>query len=205
MFKLYAKKREAVRAVQWLGGKTPELVELLGQHGHYNADSQQLELGNGWYARVGDWILSASGEDVTVIGDEVFRKIYEEINAAGSALLPTDSDPPLETEIADLRCRFVVLEERARLDARAQAFLRSDLRVREGDYCVIDGFPTRVSSISHEGKWTYFNGRNVIEPFRVPPSDDVQRLYTVAEVAEIIAKVRQEGSPVEAHAVEVPS
>ena len=99
---------------------------------------------------------------------------------------------PLESEVADLRRRLVAVEERVRLDANAHAFLRGDLRVREGDYCVIDGFPTRVTSISSGGKWTYFNGHNVIEPFRVPPSDDVQRLYTVAEVAEIVAKARQE-------------
>ena len=99
---------------------------------------------------------------------------------------------PLEVEVADLRRRLAALEARVRLDANADAFLRSDPRVREGDYCLIDGFPTRVSSISSEGKWTYFDGRHVTEPFRVPPSDDIQRLYTVGEVAEIVAKVRQE-------------
>ena len=98
----------------------------------------------------------------------------------------------LEIEVADLRRRLVSVEERVRLDANAHAFLRSDPRVREGDCCLIDGFPTRVSSISSQGKWTYFDGRNSVEPFRVPPSDDIQRLYTTAEVAEIIAKVRQE-------------
>lgn len=99
---------------------------------------------------------------------------------------------PLEIEVVDLRRRLAEVEERVRLDANARAFLSGIPRVRQGDYCVIDGFPTRVTSISSEGKWTYFNGRNVTEPFRVPPSDDIQRLYTVAEVAEIVAKVRQE-------------
>lgn len=99
---------------------------------------------------------------------------------------------PLEIEVADLRRRLAAVEERVRIDANAHAFLRGDPRVLEGDYCLIDGFPTRVASISSEGKWTYFNGRNSVEPFRVPPSDDVQRLYTVAEVAEIVAKVRRE-------------
>jgi hypothetical protein len=100
---------------------------------------------------------------------------------------------PLEAEVVDLRRRLTALEDRVRIDAHAQAFLRGESRVREGDYCVIDGFPTRVTSISSEGKWTYFNGQNVIEPFRVPPSDDIERLHTRAEVAEIVAKVRQEG------------
>lgn len=99
---------------------------------------------------------------------------------------------PLETEVADLRRKLDSLAERARIDAHAEAFLRGSHPVREDDYCVINGFPTRVSSISSEGKWTYFNGHNVIKPFRVPPSDDIQRLYTIEEVAEIVAKVRQE-------------
>lgn len=105
----------------------------------------------------------------------------------------------LEAEVADLRRRLAALEERVRLDANADAFLHSEHRVREGDYCLIDGFPTRISSISREGigKWTYFNGHNVIEPFRVPPSDNVQRLYTVAEVAEVVAKVRAQCNAIE--------
>ena len=91
--KLYAKRREPIHAVQWIGGaKTPELIELLGDRGHYNADSQQLELGNGWYARVGDWITSTSGEDLAVIGDETFRKIYEEVDESGRVLLPSDDE-----------------------------------------------------------------------------------------------------------------
>jgi len=85
--KHYAKRREPIRAVQWIGGeKTPELIELLGERGHYNADSQQLELGDGWYARIGDWITSTSGEDLAVIGDETFRKIYEEVDAIGQLI-----------------------------------------------------------------------------------------------------------------------
>ena len=97
----------------------------------------------------------------------------------------------LEEEVAALRAQLDDLAERVRLDAVAGAFLRGEHTVREGDYAVIDDFPTRVSSIASNGKWTYFNGRNVTEPFRVPPSDDIQRLYTVAEVAEIVAKARK--------------
>lgn len=84
------------------------------------------------------------------------------------------------------------MTERVRLDAVAQAFLqgaRGADAVRDGNYAVIDGFPTRVSIASDGiGKWSYFDGRNYTEPFRVPPSDEVQRLYTAAEVAEILAK-----------------
>lgn len=99
---------------------------------------------------------------------------------------------PLETEVADLRRKLDALAERVRIDAHARAFLHGQHSVHEGDCCLIDGHPTRVSRISSEGKWTYFNGNNVIEPFRVPPSDDIRRLYTIEEVAEIVAKVRQE-------------
>jgi hypothetical protein len=90
--KCYAKKRESVRAVQWHGGeKTPELIELLGQRGHFNAETGQLELGSGWYARPSDWILSASGEDLSVISDEVFRQIYEEVDETGR-VMPSDDE-----------------------------------------------------------------------------------------------------------------
>lgn len=98
----------------------------------------------------------------------------------------------LEEEIVRLRAQLDGLAERVRLDAVAQAFLqgaRGADAVRDGNYAVIDGFPTRVSIASDGiGKWSYFDGRNYTEPFRVPPSDDVQRLYTAAEVAEILAK-----------------
>lgn len=99
---------------------------------------------------------------------------------------------PLEAEVADLRGRLAEVEERVRLDATAHEFLRGEFRVRQGDYFLINGFPTRLESISSEGRWTYFNGRSGVEPFRVPPSNDIQRLYTAAEVAEIAVKVRQE-------------
>ena len=98
----------------------------------------------------------------------------------------------LEDQIAALRVQLEELAERVRLDAVADAFLRADHAVRDGDYAVIEGFPTRVSISSDSvGKWTYFNGHNVTEPFRVPPSDDIERLYTVAEVAEIVSRSRK--------------
>ena len=190
--KHYAKKREPVRAVQWTGEMTSEMTELLGDR-HISVDGdRQLVFANakgpGRCARAGDWIVSFSGEDLGLVGADEFHDAYEEV--AEFDVFRTE----LEIEVADLRRRFTSLEERVRLDATAHAFLRGDQRVREGDYCLIDGFPTRVSSISSQGKWTYFNGRNSVEPFRVPPSDDIQRLYTAAEVAEIVSKARQEGS-----------
>lgn len=97
----------------------------------------------------------------------------------------------LEEEIIMLRRQLEDLAERVRLDDVADAFMRGEHVVRAGDCVVIAGLLTRVGNISSEGKWTYFNGRNVVEPFRVPPSDDIERLYTIAEVAEIVAKARK--------------
>ncbi len=97
----------------------------------------------------------------------------------------------LEAEVEVLRQQLEALGKRVRIDAAAQAFLEGEHPVREGDYCVIDGFPTHLDSVSRTGAWTYYNGKNQIEPYRVPPSEDIQRLYTIAEVAEIIAKARQ--------------
>lgn len=98
---------------------------------------------------------------------------------------------PLELEVADLRRRLNEVADRVRIDANADAFLRGDLRVRSGDYCLINGHPTQAHIAEHDGRWTYHNGHNTIEVFRVPPSDDIQRLFTTAEVAEIVDKVRK--------------
>ena len=93
MKKSYAKKREAVGAVQWTGEMTSDVTELVGERKiSIDGDIHQLVLGNGWYARVGDWIVSSSGEDLTVIGDEVFRKVYEEIDETARSMPPSDAE-----------------------------------------------------------------------------------------------------------------
>lgn len=83
--KSYAKKRETVRAVQWTGSMTPEMTELIGERQVYINGERQLMFSNtkgpGRFAREGDWLMSTSGEDLTVIGDDVFRKTYEEVAA----------------------------------------------------------------------------------------------------------------------------
>lgn len=96
----------------------------------------------------------------------------------------------LEDEIVDLRVRLDALAERVRLDAVALRFLTGDHAIREGDYFLLDGhFPTRLDSVCRgTGKWTYFNGRNTTEPFRIPDALDHRRLYTIEEVAEILGK-----------------
>jgi hypothetical protein len=80
--KRYAKKREAVRAVQWRGEMTAEIRDLIGMRLGIGIERQQLTLGKAC-ARVGDWILSSSGEYLTVIDDAVFRRFYEEVDPAG--------------------------------------------------------------------------------------------------------------------------
>lgn len=96
----------------------------------------------------------------------------------------------LEDEIVELRLRLDALSERVRLDAVALRFLTGDHAIREGDYFLLDGrFPTRLQSVSgHDGKWTYFDGRHLTEPFRVPGPEEHRRLYTIEEVAEIIGR-----------------
>jgi hypothetical protein len=95
----------------------------------------------------------------------------------------------LEREVAELRKRLTCLEERVRLDGAAERFLAGDDEIREGDFFLLfrGRQATRLDSISSCGKWTYHDpNRGYIEPHDVPT--DVQRLYTRAEVAEILAK-----------------
>ena len=92
--KHYAKKRNTVRAVQWLGELTPDVGTLVndGDRSVVIDAQQQLRLGSGWYVRVGDWICSTSGEDLSVISAETFRELYEEVDETGRAMPPTDAE-----------------------------------------------------------------------------------------------------------------
>lgn len=90
--KHYAKRREPIRAAQWTGELTPGVTELIGQREVHVDGDRQLILGNGWLARVGDWIYSTSGEDLSVVSNEVFCKIYEEVSARGRSVPPTDDE-----------------------------------------------------------------------------------------------------------------
>jgi hypothetical protein len=81
--KHFAKKREMIRAVQWTGEMTPDVVEMLGDRKTCFHGDRQLRLGDGWYACVGDWICTVTvGRGIAVLSDEVFRKVYEEVDAA---------------------------------------------------------------------------------------------------------------------------
>lgn len=96
----------------------------------------------------------------------------------------------LETEVAMLKQQLARIEERVRLDAVAEAFAAGRHEVRQGDYFILCGeMPTRLTNVSSDGRWTYFGGQYVLESFHVP---EHERLYTIAEVAEIVAKLRKE-------------
>lgn len=104
----------------------------------------------------------------------------------------------LEEEIKILRERLETLTARVRLTATAERFLAGNHEIRGGD-CVRldDGFATNVYDINeHDGKWLYRDRRgHQIEAFRVPPEDGIERLYTIAEVAEIVGLQTTATSP----------
>jgi gamma-glutamyltranspeptidase len=98
----------------------------------------------------------------------------------------------LSDEIAELRAKLASLAERVRLHETADAFLRSDHVIREGDYFLYyKEFATKLTNVNSEGKWTFFDGHHSVEPHRIPDQADHARLYTIAEVAEIVAQARK--------------
>lgn len=103
-----------------------------------------------------------------------------------------ENESPLEAEVRELREQLDVIAERVRIGAVADAFLRNEHTIREGDYFLLDkSRATKLYSVeSSTGKWTYVghDGRT-IEPFKVPDQADHERLYTIAEVAEVCAKL----------------
>ena len=96
----------------------------------------------------------------------------------------TELEKRLRTLQAEMRDRA----ERVRLDAVTRSFLSGEHEIREGDVFLLwKSTPTKLTNVSSEGKWTYFDGVHTIEPFRIPDKGDHERLYTIAEVAEILA------------------
>lgn len=96
MIQSFAKKREAIGAVRWTGEVTPEMTELLGDRSVTVDGDRSLVFSNdkgpGRFARAGDWICSTSGEDLFVVGDEIFRAVYEAVDETGRSLPPTDAE-----------------------------------------------------------------------------------------------------------------
>ena len=97
----------------------------------------------------------------------------------------------LQSEIDQLRAQLDALEQRVRIHDAAESFIAGEREIREGDYMLADGFPTRLDDVSSEGKWTYRDRHKYAEHGRRP---EAERLYTVAEVAEIVARVAGRGA-----------
>lgn len=103
----------------------------------------------------------------------------------------------LEDEVAALREKLVELTERVRLTATAERFLAGDHEIKRGDYFVKWGAhgggdePSRLSYITSDGKWCYGN----TEYGDRDQQRKHARLYTIAEVAEIIALAQRGGTP----------
>jgi hypothetical protein len=99
--KSYAKKREHVRAVRWTGEVTPELAAILGDRKYVIGENRQMALGNGWYADVGNWVVSGDsvhkdGFQVVVLSHDVFERVYEEVHVALIEQLRTQLDAEIE-------------------------------------------------------------------------------------------------------------
>lgn len=104
----------------------------------------------------------------------------------------------LDATVAALQDGIAAVEERVRLHEVARRYLQGVHNISSGDYVRFeDGFATRVRiSSAGIGKWTYQDRHgHCVEPFRVPPEDGIERLYTIAEVAEILAQASQRKEP----------
>ena len=95
----------------------------------------------------------------------------------------------LEKKLQEIQAEMRVLAGRVQMDAVARSFMTGSHEIREGDYFLLYGsHPTRLSNVSSEGKWTYVDAQGrCIEPFATPDPKSHERLYTIAEVAEILA------------------
>ena len=102
------------------------------------------------------------------------------------------SKSKIEEEVDDLRARLSALSERVRLSEVARRFVEGDHEVRDGDFVRFDdGHAARVRINGHDAKWTYLDRHgHHVEPFRVPPEEGIERLYTIQEVGEILERAR---------------
>jgi hypothetical protein len=147
--KHFAKRREPIVAVQWTGELTPDMTALIGDRLFHVDGDRQLVFGNakgcGRFACVGDWIVSSSGEDLTVIGNEVFERVYEEVDDTGRSLPPTDAEYEL-TSRSFVRELDALLVEGLRLSRKEHPniFLGRD-RLLNRVRCLLDDERYRAS------------------------------------------------------------
>lgn len=92
----------------------------------------------------------------------------------------------LEQRIEVLELEITELRERVRLDATAERFLAGDHEIRTGDFFIKykGSEPSRLSYITSDGKWCYGS----TEYGDRDQQRRHARLYTIAEVAEILAR-----------------
>lgn len=107
-------------------------------------------------------------------------------------ILAVAASERLAAEVKELQARLAVLEERVRLDGVAERFIAGNHEIRDGDCVRFEGgHAAHIRINNFSGKWIYMDGQGRhIEPFRIPPEDNIQRLYTIAEVGEILAKAK---------------
>lgn len=91
----------------------------------------------------------------------------------------------LEIQLDELRRRLEALTERVRITAVAEAWAAGNHDIRRGDYFLRwgDTHVTRLDNISSEGKWTF----DSTEWGKDQTNAGHRRLYTIEEVAEIVA------------------
>lgn len=99
----------------------------------------------------------------------------------------------LEQQVQALRTQLEALAERVRTTAVAEEFLAQQVVWRDGDVFSCYGEVHKLIQIYDNGKWLVCNmSGHSYEPHVVGAVyfADAERLYTAAEVAEIVAKTR---------------
>ena len=110
--KRYVKRQPTIRAVQWKGEVTLEVMSVVGSRPvRVTVALKGLDLGDGSVACEDDWIV-ASSDGVAVVREAEFRAIYQEVDDAGHAVVTAD-------EYAQASSEFV-----EQLDALLEAALR---------------------------------------------------------------------------------
>ena len=102
----------------------------------------------------------------------------------------------LEAEVEALHKQLRDLAERVRLHAVAERFIAGNHEIRLGDaflhgkrrYPAESSEPSYLQNISSYGRWTYTANGYTAEYNDRDQQSRHERLYTIAEVAEILAR-----------------
>lgn len=105
---------------------------------------------------------------------------------------------PLEQEVEALHAQLKDLNDRVRLDAVAQAFLQNNHASRPGDFFLYGESPAKLYSLYDDNvhgfpnRWRVSCGSQSWDGPIHGEITDYQRLYTAAEVAEVVAKITRD-------------